>query len=135
MMIQRSPQRAEVRAGFTLMEMLVVVAIIVLLAAMAVPLVMGRLEEAKISRAKVDAKTIAEACEMYQLKYGNLPNTLEELTMPGADGSKPFLETKHLLDPWSRQYQYLVNGPHNVVSGKPDVWSAGPNGNMQYGNW
>ena len=61
--------------------------------------------------------------------------TLEELTMPGADGSKPFLEAKHLLDPWQRQYQYQANGQHNSLTGKPDVWSAGPNGNMQYGNW
>ena len=136
MMMQRSEQRAQVRAGFTLMEMLVVVAIIVLLAAMAVPIVMGRLEDARLSRAKVDSQTIATACQAYELKYGHLPNTLEELTMPGADGSKAFLEAKHLVDPWQRPYQYLANGPHNyAISGKPDVWSGGPNGNMQVGNW
>ena len=132
-MIERS-HRAGVRGGFTLMEMLVVVAIIVLLAAMAAPIVMGRLEQAKIDRAKVDCRSIAEMVEMYQLKYGEFPPTLEALAQPGADGTKPFIEARHLLDPWNRQYQYAPNGPHNQVTGKPDVWTIGPNG-QQIGNW
>jgi general secretion pathway protein G len=117
------------------MEMLVVVAIIVLLAAMAVPIVTGRLEQARLDRAKVDSQTIAEAAQMYQLRYGQFPATLADLTVPGSDGTKPYLEGKALLDPWNRQYQYDPNGPHNSIAGKPDIWSLGPNGNQQIGNW
>jgi general secretion pathway protein G len=132
-MIERS-HRAEVRGGFTLMEMLVVVAIIVLLAAMAAPIVMGRLDQARIDRAKVDCRSIAEMVEMYQLKYGEPPANLEQLAQPGADGTRPFIEQRHLLDPWNRPYQYAPNGPHNSITGKPDVWTIDTRG-QQIGNW
>jgi hypothetical protein len=72
--------------------------------------------------------------EMYQLKYGEPPATLEALAAPGSDGTKPFIEQRHLLDPWMRQYQYAANGPHNAITGKPDVWTIDPRG-QQIGNW
>jgi general secretion pathway protein G len=135
-MIKRS-HRAEIRGAFTLMEMLVVVAIIVLLAALAAPIVFGRLDEARRGRALVDCKTLADAAKMYKLKYGDYPPNLGTLTVPGADGSLPFLEARHLMDPWQHEYQYQAPGQHSQV-GDPDVWSMGPN--MQnaagmIGNW
>src|SRR5216683_1053881 len=129
-MIKRS-HRAEIRGAFTLMEMLVVVAIIVLLAAIAAPIVFGRLDEARRGRALVDCKTLAEQAKMYKLKYGDYPPNLATLTVPGADGSLPFLEARHLIDPWGHEYQYQAPGQRNSV-GDPDVYSMGAN--MQNAN-
>jgi general secretion pathway protein G len=135
-MIIRS-HRADVRGGFTLMEMLVVVAIIVLLAALAAPIVMGRLAEAKKSKALVDCKTLVKQAQMFKLKYGDFPDTLGQLTQPGADGSLPYIEMKFLIDPWGHEYQYAKFGQHNTV-GDPEVWSMGEhmqNPNDMVGSW
>lgn len=133
-MVQRS-HRGEMRGGFTLMEILVVVAIIVLLAAAAAPLVLGRLEDAKRSRALLDCKTWTSAADTYNVKYGSYPPDLNTLTQPGPDGSTPFMEARHLIDPWGRPYQYAYPGQHNQLTGKPDIWSGGKTGNEQIGNW
>jgi general secretion pathway protein G len=136
-MIKRS-HRGEIRGGFTLMEMLVVVAIIVLLAAMAAPLVLNRLTEAKISRAKVDCNTWTNAVMTYKLKYGDFPPTLATLTQIQPDGQGAYMEPKHLYDPWMREYQYQPQGQHNALTGKPDIWSVGErpgDANSIVGNW
>jgi general secretion pathway protein G len=135
-MIIRS-HRADVRGGFTLMEMLVVVAIIVLLAALAAPIVMGRLDEAKRSKALIDCKTLVKQAQMFKLRYGDFPQSLGQLTQPGADGSAPYIEQRYLIDPWGHEYQYSPIGQHNSV-GDPEVWSMGPNMQNQatmIGSW
>ena len=124
-MIKRT-HRGQARGGFTLMEMMVVVAIIVVLVAVAVPMFMGRLDEAKVSAARASIESITQAAQMYKLKYGDYPPNLVALTQPGADGTAPFIELKHLTDPWQRPYEYDPRGPHNVIYSKPDVWSNGP---------
>jgi general secretion pathway protein G len=119
------------------MEMLVVVAIIVLLAALAAPIVMGRLEDAKRSKALVDCRTIVNATKMFKLKYGDYPQSLGQLTQRGADGSDAFIEQRYLLDPWGREYQYTPVGQHDPNAG-PEVWSMGPNmqnPNTMVGSW
>ena len=131
----RRDKHAEVRGGFTLMEVLVVVAIIVILAGAAVPLFMNRLEESKRKMAWVNAKTIASAAEQYKINIGDYPTALTELVQP-PNGGTPYVEPSALVDPWGREYQYAYPGQHNT--GKPDVWSVGgrvgdPNGTV--GNW
>lgn len=129
---------AVVRGGFTLMEMMVVVAIIVVLAGIAVPLVFRQLDDAKKDRARVDVRTLSGTVDMYFLKYSEYPPSLESLTQPTADGGRPFLEPSALLDPWMHPYQYANPGQHNAASGKPDIWSLGPNvtdPNGIIGNW
>jgi general secretion pathway protein G len=131
-------RNAAVRGGFTLMEMLVVVAILVILAGAAVPIYMRYLDDAKKGRAKMDVKTIEKACEAYFLKEGQYPASLAVLTQMQPDGSRPYLEADAIFDPWKRPYGYSPTPTHNVVSGKPDVWSEGPSpGNpaSQIGNW
>jgi general secretion pathway protein G len=131
----RRDKHAEVRGGFTLMEVLVVVAIIVILAGAAVPLFMNRLEESKRRMAWVNARTIANAAETYKVNVGDYPTSLTELVTP-PNGGSAYLEQTALFDPWGHQYQYAYPGQHN--SSKPDVWSLGgragdPNGAV--GNW
>ncbi len=134
----RRDEHAVVRGGFTLMEMLVVVAIIVVLAGVAVPMFMGRLEDARKDRAKVDVRTLTQTCETYRIKYGDFPATLEVLCQPQPDGGIPYLELGALLDPWNREYQYQPQGQNNAMYGKPDIWSLGPNPGdpaSMIGNW
>jgi general secretion pathway protein G len=127
-------RRAQVRGGFTLMELLVVVAIIVVLAGAAVPMYMRYLENAKKDRAWHDAITIADVVEHYKLRHGgNPPNSLSDLTVPD-DSGLPYLEARALTDPWERPYQYAAQGTHNQL-GKSEVWSMGKNGSTEIGSW
>jgi general secretion pathway protein G len=127
-------RRAPLRGGFTLMELLVVVAILVVLAGAAVPIYMKHLENSKKDRAWQDSLTIVHEVEAYQLRHGGTPpQSLQELTV-ADDTGLPYLEAKNLIDPWGREYQYTAQGSHNTV-GKPEVWSLGPRGSGQIGSW
>jgi general secretion pathway protein G len=130
--------RAVVRGGFTLMEMMVVVMILVVLAGTAVPLYLKYLDDARINRAKTDVRTLTTAASAYKAKYGEYPASLRAMTTVEPDGTAPTLEESALVDPWFREYQYAAQGPHNQMYGKPDIWSQGPNPgnpNGQIGNW
>jgi general secretion pathway protein G len=137
-MLLRRESRAMARAAFTLMEMMIVVAIIVVLAGVGGVIYVGVMDKAKVDAARSQSKILAEAAAMYQITYGEYPASLDALTQPMADGHKPFLEPSALVDPWQRPYQYVVPGPHHAATGAPDVWSQGPNPgdpNGQCGNW
>ena len=73
------------RSAFTLMEMLVVVAILVVLAGAAVPIYMRYLNEAKKDRARIDVKTLTEIVESYRIKYNDYPATLAVPAQPGPE--------------------------------------------------
>jgi general secretion pathway protein G len=131
--MQLRKYQARNRGGFTLMELLVVVAILVVLAGAAVPIYMKYLDDAKRSMAWSNAKMLAEVCETYKIKTGEYPVNLQELVTP-PDG-KPYIEPQFLLDPYGHDYQYVVPGSHGNT-GKPDIWSNGANANDgQIGNW
>jgi general secretion pathway protein G len=96
------------------------------------------LEDAKKSTASSQCKILSQAAASYQLQYERSPPSLQVLTQPTADGGKPYLEASALVDPWGRQYQYAVPGPHHAAAGEPDVWSLGPdpaNPEGVIGNW
>jgi general secretion pathway protein G len=130
--------RAAVRGGFTLMEMLVVVAILVVLAGAAVPIYFRYLDQAKVDTARVNCKVLSDQCQAYKLKNGDFPPSLDILAQPQADGSPPYLEPQSLRDPWGRPYEYAPQGQHNALLQKPDIWSQGPrpgDPNGMIGNW
>jgi general secretion pathway protein G len=127
--------RAATRAGFTLTEMLVVVAIIVVLAGIAVPITMSKLSEAKRDVAKAHIKsTLVPAVIHYRLKHEEqLPGSLDELIADPAAG----LKRDALRDPWNRPYHYSPQTQHGSEDGF-DVWSDGPkpgDPNSMIGNW
>jgi general secretion pathway protein G len=90
--------------------------------------------DTKKGAARVNAQTIAKACDLYKLKNGNYPVNLEVLLQVGANGDGPYLaDPKVLIDPWGNPYQYDPAGPQNRGI-RADVWAVGPDG-QKYGNW
>lgn len=119
--------------GFTLIEVMVVVVILGILAAIIVPRIMGRPEEAKRTKAQVDIKAVEEALSLYKLDNGFYPNTeqgIEALVKKPetAPIPKKWKEGGYLpkvpSDPWGRDYQYLSPGEH----GDFDLYSLGADG-------
>jgi general secretion pathway protein G len=106
------------RAAFTLMEMLVVVAIIVMLAGVGAWGYMKYLDNAKIQKAKMDCVHISEAVEGYYATTGQYPTNLQELTQAG-NGQKAYLDPKEIIDPAGQPYHYdpSLQSP----TGKPKI--------------
>jgi general secretion pathway protein G len=133
--------------GFSLIEILVVVVIIGILAAVIVPRVMDEPDRARVTKAQQDVQALVTALNMYRLDNYNYPSTeqgLEALVrqpagQPEAANWKPGGYIDRLpRDPWGRDYQYLNPGVHGEI----DVWSFGANGmpggegiNAEIGNW
>jgi general secretion pathway protein G len=124
--------RHDVRGGFTLIELMVVVIIIAALAGMVLPRLWPASDEAKRNIAKGDIANISVALKLYRLQNDDFPTTTEGLkallTKPGTarNWHGPYLEKK-ALDPWRREYHYTYPGEHNV-SGF-DLSSTGPDEN------
>ena len=115
--------------GFTLIEIMLVVIILGVLAAMVVPKLTGRSDEARRSVAKTDIESnLALAIDLYEVDTGSYPGELGDLmSSPGSvTGWKgPYLK-KTAKDPWGREYEYRNPGSHN--SDGYDLFSKGKDG-------
>jgi general secretion pathway protein G len=114
------------RTAFTLMEVLVVVAILVVLAGIGV-VVFRYLDDSKERIAKVQIKTLQSVIESFKITdaSGDFPPNLEVLTQP-LDGKPALLDAEKLTDPWQRPYQYDPN-TRNPNTGIPLIYSQGQN--------
>jgi general secretion pathway protein G len=121
------------RAGFTLIEIMVVIVILGLLAALVVPKLIGRTEEAKKTQARVQIRNVQQALELFKLDNGFFPGTdqgLEALVrMPDAGRTpKNYRKGGYLdrvpKDPWGNAYVYVCPGDH----GDYDISSYGADG-------
>jgi general secretion pathway protein G len=132
----RSPHRRAqlLRAagrGFTLIELMVVLVIIGVLAALVVPNVLDRADDARVTAARTDVNNLMQALKLYKLdnqRYPSAEQGLQALVAKPTTGTippnwKPYLE-KLPNDPWGRAYQYVQPG----VKGEIDVFSLGADG-------
>ena len=126
------------RAAFTLMEMLIVVAIIVALAGIGGYFLMGALITAKKDVALIQTKNLGTACDTYQIRHNGLfPESLELLLQRDEAGNPPILESVDaLIDPWGQRYQYDKAGTMNQGM-HADVYTIDPSDpqKMKIGNW
>lgn len=128
--------------GFTLIEIMVVVVIIAILAALIVPKVMGRPDEARIVAARHDIAALMQALKLYRLDHQRYPSSEQGLAALAARPSAGARAAAYLErlpnDPWGNPYQYLNPGLHGEV----DVFSYGADGraggegvNADIGSW
>lgn len=139
------PMRRPKQAGFTLIELMVVVVILAVLAAIAVPRLMDRPDEARIVKAEQDIAAISSALKLYKLDNFQYPTTdqgLEALVTQPTSEPQPQNWKAYMdqlpKDPWGRDYLYLQPGEH----GDFDLYTLGADGreggegiNATIGNW
>ena len=140
-------QRRSKDAGFTLIEIMLVIAIIGILATLIVPKIMGRPDEARVVAAKQDVGTIVQALKLYRLDIGRYPTTDQGLkALVEKPTSEPIPQNWKMggyleslpKDPWGNVYQYANPG----TNGEIDVYSFGSDGkpggtglDADIGNW
>lgn len=129
--------------GFTLIEIMVVVVIIGLLAAIVAPRVIGNIDTAAVNRAKQDIRSIESALDLYRLDNFNYPTADEGLQALVGGANAAGAQSKQYLrslprDPWNNTYLYEYPGTH----GEFDVYTLGADGqeggdgiNADIGNW
>jgi general secretion pathway protein G len=144
--VSRGSARRRAR-GFTLIEIMVVVVIIGLLAAVIVPTVISKVDDARVAKAKQDIQSLETALTMFRLdnsKYPTSEQGLQALVVQPTDPSikhwKPGGYLEHVSkDPWGNEYQYVYPGTHGK---EYDLFSLGADGapggegiDADIGNW
>ncbi|HPO38021.1 MAG TPA: type II secretion system protein GspG [Kiritimatiellia bacterium] len=109
------------RSGFTLVELLLVVCILGILAAVVIPNVIGHDEEARRQATRTSITAIEQAVQIFAMRHnGKLPDSLDELTV-GTDDKPGLLKEGALNDSWGTPFQYTKTGKKfKIISGGPD---------------
>jgi general secretion pathway protein G len=130
------------RRGFTLTELMLVVVIIGILAALVIPRIAGNSEHARQIKARADINGgIKGALGQYEVDNGSYPKSLQDLIVPPSTAKSwrgPYLDPANLpIDPWRNMYVYYFPGKHNPAG--YDLISVGPDGKEgsadDIGNW
>jgi general secretion pathway protein G len=141
--LARRGRRRHGARGFTLMEVLLVLIILVVIGSIVAPNVFGAKDAADIKAATAQVGFVKDAVRSYWLNMSKYPTSLAELTDKPSDAAeaekwgRAYLEEKLKPDPWGNEYQYVSPGKHNTEAF--DVWSNGPDGQSgtddDIGNW
>ena len=137
------------RNGFTLIELMVVIVILGILAGLIVPKIIGRPDEAKQLKAKMQIESLETALKLYRLDNGMYPGTeqgLAALVVLPDTGNIPkkwrkggYLDKGKLpKDPWGNEFIYLspgANGDYDIISYGADGVSGGEDKNMDINSW
>ena len=135
--------------GFTLIELMVVIVILGVLAGLIIPRIMGRPEEARRMKARVQIESIETALKLYKLDNGSYPSTEQGLQalveaptvglLPRAWREGGYLEKGRVpKDPWENEYVYLSPGVHDdfdISSYGADGEPGGEDNNKDINNW
>ena len=141
----KSISRRGLQAGFTLIELMVVLVIIGVLAALIVPNVLDRADDARVMAARTDVNNLMQALRLYKLDNQRMPSAeqgLQALITKPTTGTipanwRPYLD-KLPNDPWGRPYQYLnpgVKGEVDILSLGADGQAGGEGKNADIGSW
>lgn len=132
-------QKTKLHRAFTLVEMLLVVTIIGILAALVIPKIVGRSEQARATAAHADLSSIKTALDAFEVDNGFYPKGIQDLIQAPGNARNwhgPYLE-KIPQDPWGNNYIYSFPGKHNA--GSYDLLSVGVDGKEgtddDVGNW
>ncbi|MGA9777243.1 MAG: type II secretion system major pseudopilin GspG [Verrucomicrobiia bacterium] len=127
------------RRAFTLVEMLLVITIIGILAALVIPMMVGRSEQARQAAAHADLSSVKTALDAYEVDNGFYPKSLQDLIQQPSNARNwhgPYLDNLP-VDPWGNPYIYAYPGRHNPNGF--DLSSVGPDGKAgtddDIGNW
>jgi general secretion pathway protein G len=141
----RARRGAHRSAGFTLLELLVVLVILGLLAAIAAPRVMNYLGGAKTDAAQIQIQNLSTTLDLYRLDVGRYPSEdegLEALLRPPSDAAGwngPYVRQEEMLtDPWGRRYAYRYPGEHldfDLYTLGADNAEGGEGENQDVTNW
>jgi len=116
------PPARSAQAGFTLMEIIVVVILIGGIVAFAASRILGNADRAKVNLARAQVQTVAEKVQQFEMDTGHLPGSLSDLVSAPAGTAGwlgPYAKESELKDPWNNPYQYSVpgqQGPFDLVS-------------------
>lgn len=126
MNVQNRPSVRTAEAGFTLIEIMVVIVILGLLATLVVPNIIQSADEARVTKAQTDCKTIEKQVSLYRAKKGRMPESLDTLTEPDDKGVKYLDELPK--DPWDNDYVIKEGdkrGDFEIISYGPDGQEGG----------
>jgi general secretion pathway protein G len=139
------PKSTWVQHGFTLIELMVVLVIIGVLAALIVPNVLDRADDARVTAARTDITNLSQALKLYKLDNMRYPTGEQGLqalmtkptTAPVPGNWKPYVE-KLPNDPWGGKYQYLnpgIKSEIDIMSFGADGQTGGEGKNADIGSW
>ena len=128
--------------GFSLIELLVVIGILAVIAAIVAPNLLGKADDANVNATKVQIEQLSAAIDLYRLETGKYPGSLQDLVEDPGDNPRwkgPYLRKKSLMqDPWYNDIQYRrpgEYGAYDLYSFGSDGQPGGEGNDADIGNW